>query len=287
MLRAADAVSKHGVGQDEHSLVSREALFASLFLVAMLNSVALRAVSGVDQQGWVTAAFQLFGVSAVLWAALGAGVHILASSAERNRPSRRDWWLAALVVALVLVPTAPASMAALTLLSVWAIYSAPKGSPLRRAGVIFLALAGALVWGRVLLELFSRPLLDLDAIFVATLLGSEHEGNMLWFAGEPTRLVVGPGCSSMQGISISLLLWVTVSQLFEVRFGWKQALWCLAAVAATVAINVFRIAALLSVPEHFQALHEGWGYQLSMWLTLLVVAAISVWGARGEIFNPV
>jgi hypothetical protein len=43
---------------------------------------------------------------------------------------------------------------------------------------------------------------------------------MLWYEGFPTRLVVAPGCSSMQGISLSILLWTTVNQLFEIPFGW-------------------------------------------------------------------
>ena len=151
---------------------------------------------------------------------------------------------------------------------------------------MFLAVTGALLWGRVFLALFSRPLLDLDATFVAGLIGSEHRGNMLWYAGGPTRLVVAPGCSSMQGLSLAVVLWAAINQFFEVRFGWKPALWCLAALAATVAINVLRIASMLRFPAHLEEIHNGWGYHLSMWLTLAAVAAICLWGARREVFRP-
>ena len=264
----------------------RCAVFSGLFLVAYLNGVAGHAVESMQAQGWATAAFDLFGVSAVLWTALVAGMSILRGGGGDDRFSRRDGWVALVVVGAAVLPFATASMAALCALSCWAIFTSGTGSPLRRAGIVFLAVTGALLWGRVFLALFSRPLLNVDAIFVAGLIGSEHRGNMLWYAGEPTRLVVAPGCSSMQGLSLALVLWVTINQFFEVRFGWKPALWCLAALAATIAINVLRIASMLRFPAHLEELHHGWGYHLSMWLTLAAVAAICLWGARREVFRP-
>jgi exosortase/archaeosortase family protein len=145
-------------------------------------------------------------------------------------------------------------------------------------------MSGALLWGGLILLLFSRPLLDVDAIFVSGLLGTEHQGNLLWYEGGSTRLVVAPGCSSMQGISLALLFWVTVNQFFEVRFDRRAILCCLAALAATVLINVLRIGSMLVFPQHLDAIHHGWGFHFAMWATLLAVAAICVYGARREIF---
>ena len=264
--------------------LDRTSLFFGLFLLAALNGLAGQAVRTVQELGWAAALASLLGVSAVVWAALAAGLAIL-NERGGEAPRRGDSIVALAVVLVALLPAATASVAALALLSVWAIATAARGSPIRRAGIVFLAMTGALLWGRLLLALFSGPLLDLDAAFVSGMVGAEQEGNMLWLdEGGGARLVVAPGCSSMQGLSLALLFWAIVNQLFAVRFGWKPALWCLAALAATVAINVLRIGAMLRFPDHLEAIHTGWGYQLSMWLTLAAVAAICLWGARRDIF---
>jgi exosortase/archaeosortase family protein len=262
--------------------LSRGRLFAALFLIASLNAFSALAAASVASDGWALAAANLFGISAVIWAALAAGLKILAADSLAEPVRRGDLGIAAVVAIAALLPAATASMLALTLLAGHAIYTGPRGSILRRAGLIFLAMSGALLWGRLTLAVFSRPLLDLDALFVSQLIGAEQQGNML-ISGS-TRLIVAPGCSSMQGLSLALLFCVTFSQLFEIRFDRRAASWFAAALAATVAINVLRIGAMLRFPDHLSAIHHGWGYQLSMWATLAAVAAICVFGARRELF---
>jgi exosortase/archaeosortase family protein len=263
--------------------LSRSRLLAALFLIAALNAFSALVVGSVASDGLLLAAANLFGISAVIWAALVAGLKILAEEPAGEAPRRSDLCLAALIGAAALLPIATASMLALTLLAGYAILAGPSYSPLRRAGLVFLAMSGALLWGRLTLAVFSRPLLDLDALFVSRLIGAEQHGNML--VSGATRLIVAPGCSSMQGLSLALLFCVTFSQLFEIRFDRRAASWFAAALAATVAINVLRIGAMLRFPDHLAAIHAGWGYQLSMWATLAAVAAICVFGARRELFR--
>lgn len=263
--------------------LSRGRLLAALFLIASLNAFSALAAASVAGDGWVLAAANLFGISAVIWAALAAGLKILAEERIPEPPRRGDLYIGAAVAMAALLPVATASMLALTLLAGYAVFTAPGGAPLRRAGLVFLAMSGALIWGRLTLAVFSRPLLDLDALFVSRLIGAEQQGNML-ISGS-TRLIVAPGCSSMQGLSLALLFCVTFSQLFEIRFDRRAASWFAAALAATIAINVLRIGAMLRFPDHLPAIHDGWGYQLSMWATLAVVAAICVFGARRELFR--
>jgi exosortase/archaeosortase family protein len=263
--------------------LSRGRLLAALFLISSLNAFSALAAGSVASHGWALAAANLFGISAVIWAALAAGLKILAEERVSEPPRRGDFFIAGLVGAAALLPVATASMLALTLLAGRAIRTGPRGTPLRRAGLIFLAMSGALLWGRLTLAVFSRPLLDLDALFVSRLIGAEQQGNML--ISGATRLIVAPGCSSMQGLSLALLFCVTFSQLFEIRFDRRAASWFAAALAATVAINVLRIGAMLRFPQHLAEIHHGWGYQLSMWATLAAVAAICVFGARRELFR--
>ena len=263
----------------------RSELFFGLFLLAALNSFSTSAVGAVAAQGALGAVAGLFGISAIIWAALLAGLKILRDDRGADPLAPGDRWIAAAVIASVLVPAATASMAGLTAAASWAVATSAVRSPLRRAGLVFLAMTGALLWGRLLLAVFSRPLLDLDAMFVSGLIGAEQRGNMLWLEGGATRLAVAPGCSSMQGLSLALLFWVTVNQLFEVRFDRRAALWCLAALAATVAINVLRIGAMLRFPEHLDAIHHGWGFHLSMYTTMFTLAAICLYAARREVFS--
>jgi hypothetical protein len=262
----------------------RERLFAGLFLLSTLNAFTGHAVRSIEQRGVTGAAFELFGLSAILWVALAAGIAIPRESADSPLHDR-DRPIAVLVALAALVPTAPASSVALTLLAGWGIATSPSRSTLRRASIIFLAMTGALLWGRLLLAVFSRPLLDIDAFFSALLLDAHHQGNMLWKDGTPLKLVVAPGCSSMQGISLALVFWATINQYFDVRFGWRAAGYALAAIAATIGINVLRIGAMLRWPDLLDAIHHGWGWHVAMWATLLSVVAICVHGARREIFG--
>lgn len=266
--------------------ITRAQLFYGLFLVATLNGFVGMAVRAIEGVGWAEAAYGLFGISAILWVALAAGLAILAEDDGNAPPRRADLVLAAAVLLAALLPIPPASTVALTAAAAWAALTAAPRSPLRRAAIVFFAMTGAILWGRLLLAAFSRLLLDLDAVFVATSLGVAHQGNMLWSADGATRIIVAPGCSSMQGISLAIVFWATLNQYFRVPFGWRALGYCLAAVAATVAVNVLRIGAMLRFPAQLEAIHTGWGSHVAMWTTLVLVVAICLFGARREVFGP-
>jgi hypothetical protein len=206
--------------------VTRQQLLLGLFLLAGLNAVAGQALRDISVTGFGGSLLNLFGVSAIVWAAFAAAAKILLDEAAPQPAGRRDILLAAVVILAALVPISTVSMLSLTIVAIYAIVTSPTGSSVRRAAIIFVAISGVLIWGRLILAAFSTTFLTMDAVFVSFLLGSEQQGNMLWYEGYPTRLVVAPGCSSLQGISFSILLWATINQLFEVPFGWKPALWC-------------------------------------------------------------
>jgi exosortase/archaeosortase family protein len=262
---------------------TRAQLFFSIFLLATLNGFVGVAVRAVEQSGLAQAAANLFEISAILWVALAAGLAILWDDRDGTPLRRGDLAVAALLFAAALFPAPTASSAALAVAAGWAIFTSPAGSPLRRAGIIFLAITGALIWGRLMLAMFSRPLLDIDAWFVSQLLGSGHRGNLIWSDG--IRLLVAPGCSSMQGMSLAIVFWATVNQFFEVRFDWRAVLACLAAVAATITVNVLRIGSMLNWPQHLGEIHHGWGAQVAKWAALILVVGICLYGARREIFD--
>ena len=267
------------------SRLDRGRLFFWLFLIAALNAFAGFAISAAAAGGWPAAALNLFGVSAILWIALAAGLRILHGAGEADPPRRLDWWVTALGLAAVALPSASVASGALTLFALYALATSAPGSPLRRAGIVFLTVAGATLWGRLLLALFTHPLLDLDAFLVSRLAGVAQEGNVIAFADGSGAMAVAPGCSSLQGISLALVFWATVNQWFEVPIGRRSLAWLAAAVAATVAVNVLRIAALAHFPAHFDSIHGGLGWHLAAWTTMILVAALCIFGARREIFR--
>jgi exosortase/archaeosortase family protein len=265
--------------------LGRPGLFFWLFLIASLNGFAGLALTAVALNGWLPAALNLFGVSAILWVALAAGLQLLWAAPEAGPATPRDRAVAALGLAAVALPSATISSAALTLFALYALATSRPASPLRRASIIFLAISGATLWGRLILALLAHPLLDMDAFLVARLAGVTQEGNLIAFADGSGTMAVAPGCSSFQGISLAIVFWATVNQWFEVPVDRRSLAWLGAAVAATIAVNVLRIAALAHFPSHFDSLHGGLGWHVAAWATMILVAALCLYGARREIFR--
>jgi exosortase/archaeosortase family protein len=265
--------------------LDRPRLFFWLFLIAALNAFAGLALSSVAGAGWAGAALNLFGVSAILWVALAAGLQLLRAAPEGDPATRRDRIVAGVGLLAIALPSATISSAALTLFASYGLVTAAPASPLRRAAIIFLAVSGATLWGRLVLAAFSHPLLDLDAFLVARLAGVAQDGNLIAFADGSGTMAVAPGCSSLQGISLALVFWAAVNQWFEVPISRRSLAWLGAAVAATVAVNVLRIAALSHFPAHFDSIHGGLGWHVAAWTTMVLIAAACVYGARREIFD--
>ncbi|MGZ8286466.1 MAG: hypothetical protein ACXW27_14760 [Allosphingosinicella sp.] len=263
----------------------RPSLFFWLFLIAALNAFAGLALSSIAVAGWAGAALNLFGVSAILWVALAVGLQLLRAAPRGDPATRRDWAIAATGLFAIALPSATISSGALTLFALHALLTSVPASPLRRAAIIFLAVSGATLWGRLVLATFSHPLLDIDAFLVARLAGVAQDGNLIDFADGSGTMAVAPGCSSLQGISLALVFWATVNQWFEVPIGRRSLAWLGAAAAATVAVNVLRIAALSRFPAHFDSIHGGLGWHVAAWTTMILVAVICVYGARREIFD--
>ena len=263
----------------------RSGLFFWLIAIASLNSFAAIGVRTWAERGPGYAIFELSGISAIVWIALAASLALLASAGNQQPPSRTDWAVALLVVAASLIPIGTISSIALTILACYMLGSSRRDCALSRSGIICLAITGSLIWGRVLLALFSRPLLDVDAWLVGTLFGSRQTGNVISFVDGSGRIIVAPGCSSWQGMSLAFVFWATITQWYRVPLNWRSAGWCALALAATVAINVLRIGAMILFPEYIHEIHHGYGWHIFVWSTLIVVCTICVIGARHEIFD--
>lgn len=255
--------------------------FAVAFAVLALNGGATLAATAIRGEGLAAAAFDLFGISAILWVAGAAGLAIL-----RDAPPaplhRLDPAILVPAALAALVPVPAAAALALTGLAGWAIATSAPAAPLRRAAIIFLAITSSLLWGRLLLALFSGPLLSAEGWLAGSVAGTGGTGNVVEFGGGGFYSVA-PGCSSLQGVSLAAVLWVAIVQFYRMPLRAGAWLTLAAAVTATIALNVVRLAAIATWPAHFHSLHVGLGATAFGWAGLVAIVAICWIGMRGAL----
>lgn len=264
--------------------ISRQRLFFWVFLTLAANSVAGLMIRSVAESGIAGSVVSTFGVSVIIWAALAAGLAML-MPANGQDATAADIAVALGASLLALAPIANVSSVALTVFAAYAIQSSDIGNAVRRSGVIFLAITANLIWGRLLLGLFSRDLLFIDAFFVTNLAGSVQVGNTIPFKGHPGFIIVAPGCSSLQGISLAIVFWVMINQWFAIRATARSLMWCGFALLAAFAINIIRLSALVHFPLYFDEIHVGWGAQVASFATMIAIIGLVLWGARREVFR--
>lgn len=264
--------------------ISRQRLFFWVFLTLAANSVAGLIIRSLAESGIAGSTLSTFGVSVIVWTALVAGLALLMPQ-DGQDATPVDMTVALGASLLALVPIANISSVGLTGFAVYAIWSSDVGNAVRRAGAIFLAVTANLIWGRLLLGLFSRELLFIDAFFVSHLAGSVQVGNIIPFKDFPGFIIVAPGCSSLQGISLAIVFWAMINQWFGMRTTLLSLMWCGFALLAAFAINIIRLSALIHFPLYFDEIHVGWGAQLTSIATMLAIVGVVLWGARREVFR--
>lgn len=254
-------------------LNSRERRFAFAYLLLILNALTTFVAAAVVLRGWATALFALFDVSAIVWLAIAAALALLWQAPKRGAARRGDAMVLTLAVLAALLPIPAASSVALTLVAAWGWYSAPTGSPLRRASAIAFSLTAFLIWGRIALNWGAGLFLTADAAFVALIADTRSMGNAVFFP-DGTNFIIAPSCSSLHGISLALILWVAVVQYFEVRIGRRVWTTLALAVLGSIAVNGIRLAVIARNPHEFDYWHTGNGGALFGWIALAVMAAV-------------
>ena len=119
------------------------------------------------------------------------------------------------VLAMTILPFARLSWLALTALSLYMLCVSPARSSRRRGALIALAVTGPMLWGPALMDIFGPAILQADAILVSTVIGTDRVGSVFSGAigsgGIPTQFAIYPPCSSLHGMSIAVLAWITIS----------------------------------------------------------------------------
>lgn len=263
--------------------LDRASLLAATLVAASLNRLFIKMADSVQLNGWPAAAATLFGVSAVVWLALGALVD-LGGDGRGPRPARADWWLCGAALLSCLLPTGWEAALALLGLSAISLVRFEAGTRERRLAVIGLALTGPLLFGPLALSYLAPEMLQLDAAFVSLLSGLPSTGNVVEFADPAMRaankqMVIFAGCSSFHNMSLVCVLFAVVTQTLNVRLTRKMWLLALAMVATIFAINIARLTVIALFPAYYDFLHTGYGGQMFAFAGLLGAGAIILVGA--------
>jgi hypothetical protein len=266
----------------------RDRFFCGLFILAAANGLEVYVVNSIVTQGWFLALQDLFGVSAVVWIACFAGANLLYSSRPDEAIKTPDAVVGLAVLALTILPFERISWFALTALSLYMLYVSPAQSFRRRGALIALAITGPMLWGPALMLIFGPTILKADAVLVSGVIGTDHVGNVFSGAigsdGTPTRYVIYPDCSSLRGMSVAVLAFVTITNALGIAWSTRHFAFGLLATLSVVVVNVGRLSLIGLFPLHFSVIHGMPGSAIAAWLSLALVIAISLVGVGRAAF---
>jgi len=265
--------------------ISRNEFFAGLYILGCANGLVGRLIYAVNLEGW-TGAITGIDVNVIPLLAVFAGVSTMLGE-ERGDIRVADLAVAVVFLPLVILPIFALSWVAVTALSLYILLFANRGvgSARTRGAIILLALAVPMLWSRLLFQFFAPLILKIDASLVAMLLGSDRVGNLVGFADNSGYMMVTPACSSFGNISLGFLTWVTITQWANHRWRAIDLVWCMLACASVITVNVARISLTGLSKSNYEAIHNSTGEMVAGTIMLAFVVAISVFGARRELFS--
>jgi hypothetical protein len=268
--------------------VSRYEFLSALLFVGCLNGLSWRAIESINKLGWRDALLDTFEISAIVWLACLLGFILIFSSVDRTEKiTAFDLVVGLISLVLVFLPIGPLSWLAVTLVCIYLLKCAPGDDLPRRGAIILLATTVPMLWSRLVYRFFANFIVDFDATFVGWLLGTRRHGNVVEFADHSGNLVVMVPCSSLANVSLAFLCWVAATQFVKHAPSKLDALWCLAACASVVAVNVFRMAMMgLSQPV-YAAFHSGLGEAIANALVSAIILACTAMGVRRELSHLV
>lgn len=263
------------------SSLARGQLLAGLVFAGFVNGTCEKLVGEVAENGFLASLFRTFDISIVVWFGAAASIALLAR-APSGAATRRDMVVGAVAALTFLAPVPSLSWLGITAVALHLIAGSQSRDALRRSGAILLALTVPLFWARAVFALFSNQILELDAKLIGWIVGTGSIGNMIPFANGAGVVFLQPACSSITNLSLAIVCGVLFVELQGARWTRSAALATAAAAAATVLINVTRIATIALMPEHYSLLHGPAGSSAASWLTVAAIAAILAYGIRRE-----
>lgn len=196
----------------------------------------------------------------------------------------REFLVIALFCLPVFLPTDKVIWVAATGIAIyWWLFSAGD-LKLRAAGIVLAALSVQELWGHILFNLITMPLLRAETAVVGTMMDAIRPGTV-WHDNAVTgpsgfSIVIINSCSSFHNLSLALLCWVTVSRLY--RQNWRRRDFAFgAAIGVTMILfNVVRLCVMSWNDDLYHFWHDGIGAQLFVVGASLTILVLSLYGAR-------
>jgi hypothetical protein len=274
--------SRRVVAALRHS-IPRNEFFAGLYILGLANGLVGRIYSTSKFDSWADTLTSLDINVIVLFACFAGVSTIFSDNREQIRPT--DLAVAAVFLMFTALPIFASSWVAVTGLSLYILLFANSGSKLKRGSVILLALTVPMLWSKLLFRFFAKQILDIDALLVASLLGTDRIGNMVGFADGSGQMVILPACSSLTNMSLAFLCWVSVTQWAGHRWSAGDILWSFLVCVSVVAVNVTRISLMGLSHRHYELIHGELGDMVANSIMLCLMIGFSVLGARRELFS--
>lgn len=266
-------------------MLSRHQLFSTLTVIGVANAMTKPVLAQVRAAGWQDALLDAFGISLIIWLAIGIGLWRLATSTSSAPPRGKDWGIVSLSASLMLVPIANVAWVATAILLGWWLMTGVRANSGAAAGVtILLALSLREPMTVIALGLLAGPMLTFDAQLAGTLLGLVFpnvatSGNVI-LGPDEHRLLILTGCTSYTNLSIALLGWFAVVRGFG--SDWRGDLvWHGVFLAiAVIGINVIRLALMGVSPEYYALFHDGMGADLMGQAPMVGALSFALWSLR-------
>jgi exosortase/archaeosortase family protein len=266
--------------------MTRDELFAGLCILACANGLWGRVIMAVREGGWQGAIFSLDISAFVLFACVGAVWLMLRDKSGEIRSA--DVAVAVALVIFITLPIPALGWMALTALGLYILLFSNGSSSRKRGAILILAITVPMLWTPLLIQFFERPILALDASFVAWLIGSHNTGNMVAFSQGSGYVQIAPACSSITNLALAFLCWVGVMQWANHRSSPEDILWALLVCSSALVVNVLRIGLVAHSREYYEVFHDQYWDLTSTIANILTMAAaigFSVLGARRELFS--
>jgi hypothetical protein len=206
-------------------------------------------------------------------------------SSDRVPAARpRDFLVIAAFCLPVFLPTSKTIWVAATGIAIHLWLFNARDLKLRAAGIVLAALAVQELWGHILFNLITMPLLRAETAVVGTLMEAIRPGTA-WHDNAVTgpngfSIVIINSCSSFHNLSLALLCWVTISRLWHQTWRIRDFVFGAVIGVTMILFNVTRICLMSWNDDLYHYWHDGIGAEMFVVGASLTVLVLSLCAAR-------
>lgn len=262
-------------------------LLPLLIALAIFNAILPATIEHIRVSGFVDALLQGFGQSFVIWLSLAIAVWLYnRSDIDRTTPSNIVLLMCLLLSLMLAIPLATLSWCiAAVLVLLWrSVFRHDHYS--RAVTILICAVALREPVSRVCLTLFSSEILSFDASIAALMLQMFNQefvvNNNLIVQPNGYSLLILTGCSAFGNLSLSLLLWLALTQMVHQHVRYTDLTRIILVAVLVIALNALRLALMALDPQWYELLHQGTGASVYEGLGLISTLLCVRWRTRHE-----